>query len=1192
MDENDIEFKRKSAYVEEPDTSVRTCLIIGFVGVGIATASLVVFAIVIYQNFLKPLHVEPQVETVAERRESIAPALDPEEASIVGIDDTVRRDLMEVVDWAFADDSFQEDEIERDRVAVDRLLKRSIASGSLNGLRTDEVREFEVYGAWSIQPPPSSNHYQVTSIDLSTSSDAAELLILVSGDDFRTEPYRFWLERGPVRWMLVDWERVDVGYPESSLVAIRYQSSTKSSSGAFSELSSANDLVSEYDYEGAADQLRAVSLLLPGVSGVAADVLRFELASHWITIGETSEAKSLAEAITDGDRIPGKSLLLARVAQAKGEADEAKRQCEVYRRNVGPTPEVLGIEAWAMRKMGSVDEANQREVDALCLDPRSSWLLSRHVANAEEVAVVRIIEAAERLGVGEEVAKLVAERVMSYQRLKGLKEVHTQLQKYPALHETQTMVAGEIAWLTGDDAEAAKYFYRGYHLADGRVPSNVDAEEYGYSSERWVAKHRLNKYAEAMESLGKYSEAIAGISDKVAIIEAFIDIDSDRESALINEQLHIAIEPILQEIKFNNRFRLLSGDVAIYLGDHKSAISIYRPLLAGVRIARVKEDDHRFGDVQHDIPERIEWVAPGYLRDSDVLDMLEVSNWKGQEVALRMMAWDIHRFDSILKSRERKSQDGQDIAILKIHRAIHLGELDEADRRCREELAKSQEESYFFYGQVLPLWIEVSRRRDCLEETVELLLEECDDITDVLLYLSDDRLIDLVLKKGDVRKLAASEEAIYEILTHYARQKDDENYLLWFDRIKPGMFQDWDEYDYVEIYADRFGALLRSGQSATAADFADEMQKKFPGEADHWAIRAAVARGDLSPILNDLPRFRAGEIGALYFESALQEVLFSEKALPLRRACPPGLPYRFDRPSLVYLPGEWSPDAEELSTLLEKSLTGPVTVSQLHRKDDWSERVFRITYDGETFDLRVMHSNFWRLKPVGESGVWKDIAPLTTAVALSSVETAPDVSDVSGFRRRQILKAFCPVEDGPQSERVVYDATSKSLVRASIFHKDFPKSPDSHVVWTECGSRIEAKCLALRWDRERQVTRRVQRLSHQLLELPDDLAEEGKSVLVDFQMGTFPFQETLTMKLDSASECFEGIELFGTLTSSSQFFPQYQVGEPIRVQQYEVTDWFIPGVPSARSTAEQWIQKQAPPPSSIPETGPKAREGE
>jgi hypothetical protein len=200
----------------------------------------------------------------------------------------------------------------RSEVDVARFVKRIELSGSVAGWRQSELRALRSQLKDSVDSEPSWARLVVTAT-ITPRDDSNTRVVYAYGWDTsggEHSEHRLWLGRDGSNWKLYDWERLDLGMPESRRwgLYLKYGESPllEGHNRWANTLQEVDRLVAQGERELAKEKLRfAETQSAPPVLG---DFLWMLTGHRWLSLGESAEAERCYRQIHSPISSPGAYL--------------------------------------------------------------------------------------------------------------------------------------------------------------------------------------------------------------------------------------------------------------------------------------------------------------------------------------------------------------------------------------------------------------------------------------------------------------------------------------------------------------------------------------------------------------------------------------------------------------------------------------------------------------------------------------------------------------------------------------------------------------------------------------------------------------------------------------------------------------------------------------------------------------------
>jgi len=1175
MSRYEDDFRPRSGPVEEKDNTARTCLWIAVIFAFVGTATIVGLGVFVYYSFLAPLDVEVRAESIADRKTSISAGLDPATATLQAIDPTTRAELVAMIEALNDETLFVGGSALMKLIDADRFYERTFQSGHLNGATSLEVSQLKNGMEGWVFGPLSGSEYQLTAMTLSPDGNSAEVLGFFDHRVDSGEPVRFLLEKINGDWKFVDWQEVNTGLWESDLIAMQYRAPGESIGTLYDKLTAASERADEYEYEQAKVHLLTALAYVHRIQPEARDVARYYIAANYTYIGEWEQAARVAEEITDREQTPGAEQILAKAALMTGEYAETLALAEQYRNHVGPTPAILMIQGEATAALGDKAASHRHYLSAYLLSPTNWSMIYPCLNSGEELDLSSMLDSLQRLDALPKGLPLLADELISRKRVADLHRFENKLAGMGADKQVRDKVARELAWLEGDDELAAKLSFDAMEL----------------TTDEYEAEEIQMRYFEAMTNLGKPLEAMQNSPDKFKAFVALMDDNYTGERNI--DYAHIT--PLLENLGGNwnehPQFVLLFGEMLIDSKDYREAANTFQLLIRDADAA--DPEDEKYYGVKSRARAGLMKLPLYYIDREDFHNFPEDSSWQARTLANRMLHSEFADFLKLQRMWESELPDNMLVKELKIRQLIKRGSYEIAEPLCEAAFDTSPDDYDFVW--IAPLWLEAAEQNGSLQQVCRRLINRDDFAEYCLSMLANPTHIEALIQADHVERWSKSADAMIAIIAHYSNHQDDEAVVAWCDRVSPDAFEGWDSYDLDSMHVQHFTALMHLGRQTEAAQLADGLREE---KADPvWSVRAAVARNDFRPILDDVTSYENAYLDQLYSEEVCSPVLMSDAARPFREALPPTTPDLWYTPSLVLGAAEWRPGAITLAATLRQNLTKPLTVEPFPQDPINRGHRFIINYDGERFAAYFSRSSWWRFNPISEMSTRKRQEASHYALAIGPINGYESATAQMQHQVRELLRAYIQSDIEKPETMVVYDASSYSLMSAERFLADFPETATDQHKWPYAQVEVSASVMTLPWEFKNRVTQRVQRLSHQILPKfrasppASDGSPSDSDVIVTIRVGSAPMFEYLNVRVVAArSGSWGGIDMQGRMLSTSLLFPGLKEGERIDIPSSELWDWHIANEPenTARKRAEDWFKARGQ--ESTNYTEPPAKE--
>ncbi|MGE3244327.1 MAG: hypothetical protein AB7I57_24900, partial [Pirellulales bacterium] len=960
---------------------------------------------------------------------------------------------------------------------------------------------------------------------------------------------RFWIAREGDAWKIYDWERLDLGLPESQEwgVYCKYaQTPVMENYHRWAELVSEADAESNQgNQESAKEKLRRAEA--ETVPPELADYHWLLTGYRWAGMGEHAEADRCYRNIQQPDESPGAYFSLMRSKQWTS-PQEALQHAEQYEAVNGPSPDLLEIKAGMLQRLGRDAEAQDEWKKLLAIEPDDETALTEfYLALAPENKSAFEAQL-ERLEDPAAAAASIASRV-GYRKYHDLVWLVDYLERTAPGKPGTKYVSGFAKQLNGEHDAAAALFREAYE-AEG----DEDKRD-GYRT----------SLLEAMIADGRVIEAIHELADSKPTFESLAYQMDEGEVALTKEEERQIIE--LYAARFPESLDAVSRVASLAIDDkrYEDAVRVLRPALA--RMPAAEEETEATDSAGADKEDDDENKA----YRSSLQNLLADALWKsGQHRAAYESAedrkqtfaylarlavvekrWDDAR--ELVALHQANGADDPELRSLEGELLANEGRWDEAIGKFEEAFKTTPEDKRWLIQYRLPQsyldagkWADYYAAREEPREAFETLGDR---------FIENEDWKALAELVALHRTHAADDPRItkYEAELAWERQEYEE-----YVRRAAELLACTDEnvvasYERPAIEHRRIRALLRSGRRNEAEELAREKQRK-ENDAALLAIVMAAA-GDLVGAERLAREASESDESAssFYTDDEVGHLFLGPQFADLQEEFPVQLPYRASTTFAVFVSAEdWPLESAEVERAGRELGFAPLfPAAPVSAIGPNVERAFALRCDGGSVWVAVGKGKFdasW-LADADQGAIAAGVNNSDAWLAVGAAAwTDAGREKIDPLARRLAVRLAA-------GRNAIVCAAAKNYWES---FRAYEPSPELLEAWQSTGNlrpfRYDAVSLAADVEENNVAAdRKFSRSLHEAVRAFE--ADPNRRFEVWANVSRRPALDPLRLRVRAVRRKYGSLEFDGTLESQSSLISELKPGLSMRLQEFELGAW-------------------------------------
>lgn len=942
--------------------------------------------------------------------------------------------------------------------------------------------------------------------------------------------YRFTTVRRGAVWKIADWERLDLGLSKAEEWAIyetRAEDSRLDTYNRMCERMNRSDqLLEANDRAGAQRELRQCAWMI--VPPELEDFVFLLVGYRWRNLGDESEALRWFQRVKVPDNMPGSWLGQAYSHEALGHHKQAFECAAKYEEAVGNDPNCSRLKAQFLARTRRRLEAMKEWQDVLRFAPEDLEALEGVAEALPADRLTELIQLVERASQPTELAE----------------------QLFFALQWSQPAASQAMAeFIQSRDPDSARALYVDGHVLNWEHDSAAAAQRFLQAAQKTTDKELRanyeNAYLQAMDTLGRMLEGYQSASDSQAAFDYLVKL-YEEEGTIRSEQLLLLTDANRQREPDDVMSDYYAGVAYTALRKYADAERVLRAGLARVKtnedrerledqLVEVMYRGHRFMEAYRTLPpakKRFQQVATRLTPDgrwSDLTELMDAHRAQHPDDV-----W-LHYYSAEILRGKGQTREALDSFIVGLRHAGAAG--DDAAR---------------FRNAIVELCIEI----DDFENAYQYLDTEPNAFANFarrMIY--GENWSSLTQWIALRRQHSPDDPAIWEW----------EAELRWGTKDYAGLAAHTGEglltnvkgladYDR-ENWLDRLvRALLRSGRMADAERLARQIEEDSGNLLPRILVSAMAGRADETQRLIDEFRPTDDSVDDLYNDEDLGQLLWQPLYAEWRRRRPPMLPDLFAQAGTILLlrqPDTRTPD--ELRAAIASGLSGEFSLIPISSGARLDGQAFVIRADQMQFVIRrasepdaiskqaendlndelqreaCRQHQAW-LAIAGLSDNWAGPGDLTTA----SYRVAQTLVNENCLALRFTDLNRLVLNNSDTMEALDAVAPQKQLGKLGTALEYYDEDQTSY--GTPPGN--DAYFQQLRSYHDAHLTRR-----------PDQRFE------VVVEMSAFPFEDQITLAIDSIHLSHGSYEVIASLIAKSPILPHCRAGDLFKVDEYQITEW-------------------------------------